>query len=219
MANINTYAKLIKPKQFRPNEEVRIRMEYSQNLTCCSATLKIDGYSITVNSTEEAKKEDFGNSIGIELNNLSTGPYSIYGLIINGFIKNFRYGIKNNIPVACFPTAVTFNCQIDRCVTAIDFGESGIMGSQVFGEIQSGMFFTEETKYKYPLFIGNVNKVYFDCYVWDLNLVNSKNIYTNTVVLNLTRNSSPIFGEMFKTFLPYVRGSANSIYNEYKHTM
>lgn len=50
MANINTYAKLIKPKQFRPNEEVRIRMEYSQNLTCCWATLKIDGYSITVNS-------------------------------------------------------------------------------------------------------------------------------------------------------------------------
>lgn len=49
MANINTYAKLIKPKQFRPNEEVRIRMEYSQNLTCCWATLKIDGYSITIN--------------------------------------------------------------------------------------------------------------------------------------------------------------------------
>lgn len=173
---------------------------------------------IYVSNVEEAKKEDFGNSIGIELNNSSTYPYSIYGLTINGFIKNFRYGIRNNIPVACFPTAVTFNCQINRCVTAIDFGESGIMGSQVFGEIQSGTFFTEETKYKYPLFIGNVNKVYFDCYVWDLDLIDSKNIYTNAVVLNLTQNSSPIFGEMFKTFLPYVRGDANSIYNEYKRT-
>ena len=48
MANINTYAKLIKPVQFRPNEEIRIRMEYSQNLTCCYATLIIDGYSITM---------------------------------------------------------------------------------------------------------------------------------------------------------------------------
>ena len=49
MANINTYAKLIKPKQFRPNEEVRIRMEYSQNLLCCYATLVINGYTAVIN--------------------------------------------------------------------------------------------------------------------------------------------------------------------------
>lgn len=49
MANINTYAKLIKPKQFRPNEEVRIRMEYSQNLLCCYGTLIINGYTAVIN--------------------------------------------------------------------------------------------------------------------------------------------------------------------------
>lgn len=187
-------------------------------ITNSNIDLYIVKNKITINSIEEAEKEDFGNSIGIELNNSSTDAYSIYGLKINGSIQNFRYGVKNNMPVKCYPTAITFNCQINSCITAIDFGESGIQGSQVFGEIQSGAFFTKETRYKYPLFIGKVNSVYFDCYVWDLGLVSSKNIYLSIVVLNMRGNSLPIFGETFKIFLPYIIGTVDSIYNQYKNT-
>lgn len=48
MANQSTYAKLIRPKQFRPNESVTFRMEFSQDLLGCWATLKIYGYKLTI---------------------------------------------------------------------------------------------------------------------------------------------------------------------------
>lgn len=48
MANTLTYAKLIKPQQFKPNEPVTFRMEYSQDLLGCWATLKIYGYTLTI---------------------------------------------------------------------------------------------------------------------------------------------------------------------------
>lgn len=46
--NAATYAKLIKPPQFQPDEEVTFRMEFSQDLICCWATLKIYGYSLSI---------------------------------------------------------------------------------------------------------------------------------------------------------------------------
>ena len=163
------------------------------------------------NTPEEAETADFGNSVGIEINNNSTGAYSIYGLIINGGIINFRYGFKNSMPEHCFPTAITFNCLFDRCITAIDFGESGIMGSMVYGEIQSGAYFTETTRNNYPLFIGKIVRVYFDCYIWDLNSQNSKNIYLHNVVMNLERLNYPIFGRLFDLYYPYIKGFTDSI--------
>lgn len=48
MANISTYAKLIKPKQFKPDEPVTFRMEFSQDLLGCWATLKIYDYTLTI---------------------------------------------------------------------------------------------------------------------------------------------------------------------------
>lgn len=50
--NSSTYARLIKPKQFKPDESVKFRMEFSQDLICCWATLKIYGYSLTIDGTE-----------------------------------------------------------------------------------------------------------------------------------------------------------------------
>lgn len=44
MASINTYAKLIKPPQFAANEESVFRLEYSRDLSCEYATLKIYDY-------------------------------------------------------------------------------------------------------------------------------------------------------------------------------
>lgn len=167
--------------------------------------------SKSFNTPEEAETADFGNSVGIEINNNSMGAYSIYGLTINGGIINFRYGFKNNMPEHCFPTAITFNCLFDRCITAIDFGESGIMGSMVYGEIQSGAYFTETTRNNYPLFIGKIVEVYFDCYIWDLDLRNSKNICLHNVVMNLDNTNYPIFGRLFDLYYPYIKGDTDSI--------
>lgn len=44
MASANTYAKLIPPPMFMPDEAVTFRLEYSQDLTLLYATLVIDGY-------------------------------------------------------------------------------------------------------------------------------------------------------------------------------
>lgn len=173
--------------------------------------------NITFTSIEEAEKEDFGNSIGIELNNSSTKGYSIYGLKINGRIQGFRYGVRNNIPKVCSPTAITFNCQINRCVTAIDFGESGIMGAQVFGEIQTSSFFTDSNKNKYPVFTGLIQNVYFDCYVWDLGLT-SNGIFFHNRVMNLSYDDIPVFGEQFKQYKQYIAGDVSSINSAYKYT-
>jgi hypothetical protein len=49
MANVNTYAKLIKPPMFRPDESVTFRLEYSNDLTCSYGTLKVYGYGLGVN--------------------------------------------------------------------------------------------------------------------------------------------------------------------------
>lgn len=46
MASIGTYAKLIKPPQFAANESATFRLEYSRDLTCSYATLRIGGYSL-----------------------------------------------------------------------------------------------------------------------------------------------------------------------------
>lgn len=45
MSNISTYAKLIKPKQFRFDESATFRVEFSENLLCTYATLKFYGSS------------------------------------------------------------------------------------------------------------------------------------------------------------------------------
>ena len=50
--NASTYAKLIKPPQFKPDEAVKFRMEFSQDLMCCWATLKIYGYTLTIDGNE-----------------------------------------------------------------------------------------------------------------------------------------------------------------------
>ena len=44
MASLNTFAKLIAPPQFRPEEAVTFKLEYSQDLVDTYATLVIDGY-------------------------------------------------------------------------------------------------------------------------------------------------------------------------------
>lgn len=44
MASLNTFAKLIAPQQFKPEETVTFRLEYSQDLVDTYATLVIDGY-------------------------------------------------------------------------------------------------------------------------------------------------------------------------------
>ena len=43
-ASANTYAKLIPPSMFMPDEQVTFRLEYSTDLTLLYATLVIDGY-------------------------------------------------------------------------------------------------------------------------------------------------------------------------------
>ena len=43
-ASANTYAKLIPPSMFMPDEEVKFKLEYSTDLTLLYATLVIDGY-------------------------------------------------------------------------------------------------------------------------------------------------------------------------------
>lgn len=179
----------------------------------------IDLYIINnfrIATIEEAESESFGNSIGIELNNSSTASYSIYGIKINGMIKGFRYGVKNNMPKICYPTNFTFNCEINSCVTAIDFGVSGIEGSSVFGNIQCAPFFTQKNVNKYPIFIGSINKVFFNSYVWDLNL-ESKGIlfHKNTMILNY-KTDFPLFGEQFKQFIYNANGDVRSMNYGYK---
>ena len=51
MASISTYAKLIKPPQFAANESATFRLEYSRDLTCNYATLRIDGYYLSYDGT------------------------------------------------------------------------------------------------------------------------------------------------------------------------
>ena len=51
MANVNTYAKLIKPPMFRPDESVTFRLEYSNDLSCTYGTLRIYGYSLNINES------------------------------------------------------------------------------------------------------------------------------------------------------------------------
>ena len=46
--NTSTYAKLIKPPQFKPNESVTFRLEFSRDLSCSNATLRIYGYTLDV---------------------------------------------------------------------------------------------------------------------------------------------------------------------------
>ena len=46
--NTSTYAKLTKPPQFRADESVTFRLEFSNDLACTYGTLKIYGYSFNV---------------------------------------------------------------------------------------------------------------------------------------------------------------------------
>lgn len=46
--NTSTYAKLIKPPQFRANESVTFKLEYSNDLACTYGTLKIYGYAFSI---------------------------------------------------------------------------------------------------------------------------------------------------------------------------
>lgn len=141
----------------------------------------------TLEQVEEASKNDYGTSIGIELvNNSTQDGLSIYSTEIDGIIEGFRYGIKNNIPNRCFPTAFIFKCTISQCITAIDFGESGIMGSYVVcNHIQSKRAFSINNNINYPLFIGWLRDIYIDTYVWDLDL-SSNDVYFHKYILNAT---------------------------------
>lgn len=173
--------------------------------------------NITFASVEEAEREDFGNSIGIELNNSSTAGYSIYGLKINGMIQGFRYGVKNNMPKICYPTNFTFNCQINKCVTAIDFGNSGIEGSSVFGNIQCAPFFTQKNVNNYPVFTGSIKSVFFNPYVWDLNLRKGDILFhKKTMILNY-QTDFPLFGEQFKQFIYNINGDIRAMNYGYKY--
>lgn len=53
MPNKSTYAYLIKPRQFKPDEEIIIRVETSEDLMGSYATLKIYGYDIHYSKGEE----------------------------------------------------------------------------------------------------------------------------------------------------------------------
>lgn len=46
-----TYAKLSKPPQFKPDESVTMYLEYSTDLLGCTATLKVYGYSYNIDGT------------------------------------------------------------------------------------------------------------------------------------------------------------------------
>ena len=172
----------------------------------------------TLQQVEEVAKNDYGTSIGIELvNNSTQDGLSIYSTEIDGIIKGFRYGIKNNIPNRCFPTAFVFKCAISQCITAIDFGESSIMGSYVVcNHIQSYKAFSLSNYNDYPLFIGKITNIYFDTYIWDLGL-EFNNIYMHNNIMNLNIEDTPIFSDNFRQFKLHINGNFLSKYNYNKN--
>lgn len=172
---------------------------------------------IDITTIEEAKKENYGNSVGIEINNDSKSGLSIFGCTINGAITNFRYGIKNNCPKVCYPTSFFLKCNIASCITAIDFGESGIEFARLTGSIQAAAFFTEENKNKYPLFIGYIKNVYFNCLVWDLGIKKDSGLIFHNSIMNLSDVDTPIIGDLFKVYIYNIFGSNISLHNENKY--
>lgn len=65
--NVSTYAKLTKPPQFRPNEEAKFRLEYSQDLSCLWASLKIYGYTLRVDGGGEYSGTTITHYINISM--------------------------------------------------------------------------------------------------------------------------------------------------------
>lgn len=169
----------------------------------------------TLQQVEEEAKNDYGTSIGIELvNNSTQNGLSIYSTEIDGVIEGFRYGIKNNIPNRCFPTAFIFKCTISQCITAIDFGESSIRSSYVVcNHVQSYKGFKSSTYNDYPLFIGKIINIYFDTYVWDLGLKGGNDIYMHNNIMNLNIEDTPIFSDNFRQFKSHINGNFLSKYN------
>lgn len=172
---------------------------------------------ISITTIQDAESENYGSSVGIELNNDSKSSLSIYGCTINGTISNFRYGIKNNCPKVCYPTSFFLKCNIANCVTAVDFGESGIEFARLTGSIQTSPFFTEDNKNKYPLFTGFIKKVYFNCLVWDLGIKKSSGLVHHNNIMELKVEDTPIIGDLFKVYKYNIFGSKDSLYYENKY--
>lgn len=172
---------------------------------------------ISITTIQDAESENYGSSVGIELNNDSKSSLSIYGCTIDGTISNFRYGIKNNCPKVCYPTSFFLKCNIANCVTAVDFGESGIEFARLTGSIQTSPFFTEDNKNKYPLFTGFIKKVYFNCLVWDLGIKKSSGLIHHNNIMELDVKDTPIIGDLFKVYKDNIFGSKESLYYENKY--
>ena len=182
-------------------------------ITNCIIEAYLTKRPISIKTIEDAEKEDYGNSIGIELNNDSKSAYSAYGFTIDGVISNFRYGIKNNCPKICYPTSFFLKCNISSCVTAVDFGESGIEFARLTGSIQTAAFFTEKNKNKYPLFIGWIRKVYFNCLVWDLSIKKDNGLIFHNSIMKLSTTDTPIISDLFKVYIYNIFGDKSSLYN------
>ena len=94
-------------------------------------------------------------SCGIKISGDTTNYTGDIKANISGFFKGIEIdGRTNN-------NNITFDCNIDKCIKAYDFG-NGAPGSVVEGIIRARPYFTDNSVYN-PLIFGNIQNITFNC--------------------------------------------------------
>lgn len=73
MATVYTFARLTPPRQFRPEEDVIFKLEYSEDLVALPATLIIDGYSDYWEGSPEVPAYDYHEYRQVQIPHTSLG--------------------------------------------------------------------------------------------------------------------------------------------------
>ena len=119
--NTSTYAKLTKPPQFRADESVTFRLEFSNDLACTYGTLKIYGYSFNV---LDGKRYE-GIKITQYINTFVLGVgYEEYIIPPNTLAEVPDWGTKFMYPSGVMKAVVEIGTQLDEEGNAIPMFKS-----------------------------------------------------------------------------------------------
>ena len=111
---------------------------------------------------------------------MNTKSAPIFDGHIKSYIGRFLYGVKSEVSDVL--TNLEFDCNIDNCVYAYDFGNYGNSGGRIAGSVQAGYWFGEKANGE-PILKGSLYKLSIECRFWDINIAHTNGSkFTNEYV-------------------------------------
>lgn len=155
---------------------------------------------------------------GIQFTCLEKDSGTCYGGYINCEIFRFLNAVKHDDNYKSsgeYITNIEYDCYIDGCAVAYDFGQCGNIGGKVKGFIQACYYFEENNT---KSIMTGVRNVYLNPKIWDINYPESKKVIGNSTyyfpryafdLAELTASQYPNLGENVKILGTAIKGYEN----------